>query len=143
LTFSCAHLDLAGSCGFYLFYVFPRFVVFGSPLPLFPLFFGGWALRFSYGVSSLAYPNMLGIKGFVVVVCLLLYFYPKIIFFINLPILFNFWAAATIPVKRRGNSIKVWTSAQLTYNISGLWIDINKHRGSFVKRVGWRGMGHL
>jgi hypothetical protein len=32
------HLDLAGSCGFYLFYVFPRFVVFGSPLPLFPLF---------------------------------------------------------------------------------------------------------
>ena len=29
-------LDLAGSCGFYLFYVFPRFVVFGSPLPLFP-----------------------------------------------------------------------------------------------------------
>jgi hypothetical protein len=28
LTFSCAHLDLAGSCGFYLFYVFPRFVVF-------------------------------------------------------------------------------------------------------------------
>jgi hypothetical protein len=38
LTFSCAHLDLAGSCGFYLFYVFPRFVVFGSPLPLFPLF---------------------------------------------------------------------------------------------------------
>jgi hypothetical protein len=38
LTFSCAHLDLAGSCGFYLFYVFPRFVVFGSTLPLFPLF---------------------------------------------------------------------------------------------------------
>ena len=29
-------LDLAGPCGFYLFYVFPRFVVFGSPLPLFP-----------------------------------------------------------------------------------------------------------
>jgi hypothetical protein len=28
LTFSCAHLDLVGSCGFYLFYVFPRFVVF-------------------------------------------------------------------------------------------------------------------
>jgi hypothetical protein len=33
-----------------------------------PVFFRGWALRFSYGVSSLAYPNVLGTKGFVVVV---------------------------------------------------------------------------
>jgi hypothetical protein len=39
LTFSCAHLDLAGSCGFYLFYVFPRFVVFRFSFAFVSLFF--------------------------------------------------------------------------------------------------------
>jgi hypothetical protein len=41
LTFSCAHLDLAGSCGFYLFYVFSRFVVFRFSFAFVsPFFFG-------------------------------------------------------------------------------------------------------
>jgi hypothetical protein len=39
LTFSCAPLDLAGSCGFYLFMCFPVSSFFSSPLPLSPFSF--------------------------------------------------------------------------------------------------------
>jgi hypothetical protein len=73
LTFSCAHLDLDGSCVFYLFLCvspFRRFsVLLCFCLPF--LFFKGWALRFLYGISSLAYPTCLRQKDFVVVVVLL------------------------------------------------------------------------
>ena len=63
-------LDLAGPCGFYLFYVFPRFVVFGSPLPLFP-FSVLWGLSsevFIRGFISSLPQRAWDKKGFVVVV---------------------------------------------------------------------------
>ena len=74
-------LDLAGPCGFYLFYVFPRFVVFGSPLPLFP-FSVLWGLSsevFIRGFISSLPQRAWDKKGFVVVVVVYreIYLIPK------------------------------------------------------------------
>ena len=68
-------LDLAGPCGFYLFYVFPRFVVFGSPLPLFP-FSVLWGLSsevFIRGFISSLPQRAWDKKGFVVVVVVVVF----------------------------------------------------------------------
>jgi hypothetical protein len=68
LTFSCAHLDLAGSCGLYLFYVFSRFVVFRFSFAFVSLFFL-WGLNSEVFIRGfIPIPTCLGQKGFVVVV---------------------------------------------------------------------------